>query len=186
MLQDITEVEHSVWSQAKSLGIVARSFWVALTVGSILTMVNQYESIIGNSTVQWMLLILTFDIPYFLNTVSGVWVLNRVREQQDTLPDSGENKNNIDERDEIIEDLEKLSEQVLNNAARVNVVSGKRAEFVEDVLVLSTQSAEEICEVEHLAERIHSSTSEVVSRFIDSMNHVQKLFEEITSTQSSK
>ena len=51
------------------------------------------------------------------------------------------------------------------------------------MLALSTQSAEELREVERLAEQIHNSTSEVASRFSDNMDHVQKLFNEIVDTQ---
>ena len=173
-------VEQSFWSQARSVGIIARSVWSAVIAGSLLTLITQYSALFGGEEIQWLSLVLTYIVPYALTSVTCIWVLKRINAQ--VKPEQEDKSCN--EEAGLVDQMEKLSQQVLDNASRVNEASGKRVNFAEDVLALSTQSAQELGEVERLADQINTSTSEVASRFIDNMDHVQMLLGEITATQS--
>lgn len=180
MTETTRAVEESVWSQAKSIGVIARSFWAAIVIGSILTAINQYPAIIAESSVQWVPLVLNYLVPFALSSFTCVWLLRRLRENDELIIEDDKSDDGV----LLVGQMEQLSQQVLDNASKVNEASGQRANFAEDVLALSTQSAEEMREVERLADQINNSTSEVAHRFIDNMDHVQQLFNEITATQS--
>lgn len=173
--------EHSIWIQAKSTGVVWRLVWLSLCIAALLTVGNQYKAIFGDEDILWFPFVLTFVLTIGLSVFSGLWMLARYQGMEQA------SDQNLEDREDgklFVEKMEKLSQQVLGNASKVNEASGKRVDFVEDVLALSTQSAEELGEVERLAEQIHLSTSEVASRFSDNMDHVQKLFNEILDTQA--
>lgn len=59
----------TAWRRAISLGVVSRSVWVALVVGSVLTVINQWGAIIGGAAFHWAPALLTYVVPYLLNTL---------------------------------------------------------------------------------------------------------------------
>ena len=181
MTVQLQAVGRSVWVQAKSIGVIPRSLGASLLMGIFLTVANQFQAVVGNTAIQWVPLVITFITPFVLSLLASIWVISRVNELNEQA--SEESVQNEDEL-KLVKEMETLSQQVLDNASRVNEASGKRVNFAEDVLALSTQSAEELREVERLADQISISTSEVAHRFVDSMDHVQKLFNEIIETQS--
>lgn len=181
MADSIEVVEPSVWTQMNSMGVIGRSAWMAVFIGAGLTAVNQYPAIVGDSEILWFPLFITFIVPFLLSVFTSMWVVSK---RLQNLEQNAGQDDEIDNSVELVGEMEKLSQQVLDNASRVNEASGKRVNFAEDVLALSTQSAEELREVERLADQISHSTTEVANRFIDNMDHVQQLFNEITDTQS--
>ena len=170
----------TAWQRAISLGVVSRSGWVALVVGSVLTAINQWEALFGSAAFQWLPALLTYVVPYMLNMLGCVWCIKQLDSHYRTVL---QDHQRVDCSD-IVEQLQSLSQQVLDNASRVNQASGTRASFTGDVLALSEQSARELSEVENLAIQVHSSVSEVANRFVDNMEHIRGLFCEITTTQT--
>jgi len=168
------------WQRAISLGVVSRSIWVTLVIGSVLTAINQWEAIFGSAAFQWIPAILTYIVPYILNTLGCVWCIKQLDSHYQNILQDQQHV----ECSDIVEQLRILSQQVLDNASRVNQASGTRASFTEDVLALSQQSANELGEVEKLAIQVHSSVNEVANRFVDNMDHIRGLFGEITTTQT--
>ena len=57
---------------ALSDGIPARSFYVALVVGTILNLINQGDAIISNLSLNWSKLMLTYAVPYAVSTYGAV------------------------------------------------------------------------------------------------------------------
>ena len=125
----------TAWQQAISLGVVSRSVWVALVVGSVLTLINQWGAMFGSAVFQWIPALLTFLVPYLLNTLGCVWCIKRLDGHYQTILQDHQQVECVD----IVDQLRGLSQQVLDNASRVNQASGTRASFSEDVLALSEQ-----------------------------------------------
>jgi len=180
MIDKAQATAHSVWAQAKTMGVISRSIGASLFVGVLLTVINQYQAIFGKTSIQWIPVIFTILVPLILSLLASIWVIGRVTKLNNQATEEDIDDGGL----ALVQEMEKLSRQVLDNASRVNEASSKRVNFAEDVLALSTQTAEELREVERLTDKISISTSEVASRFVDSMDHVQKLFNEIIDTQS--
>lgn len=69
-------------------GVPARSFRVALVVGTALNLINQGEAIFGPAPVQWLKLMLTFIMPYVVSTYGAVAVRMRVRNDRPADPET--------------------------------------------------------------------------------------------------
>lgn len=55
-----------------SNGVPRRSFVVALVVGTILNLINQGDSLLGDGPVDWAKIGLTFVVPYCVATYGAV------------------------------------------------------------------------------------------------------------------
>ncbi|GAC23459.1 MAG: hypothetical protein CL579_07940 [Alteromonadaceae bacterium] len=64
--------------------LVKRSLVTALIVGAILNMINQYDGIVGRTPILWGNLILTFIVPYFVSSISGMLTLRQFAKQHVT------------------------------------------------------------------------------------------------------
>lgn len=63
----------SVYRCAISDGVPRRSFYVAIIVGTILTLINQGGAILGAGSINWLKVILTYFIPYAVCTYGAVY-----------------------------------------------------------------------------------------------------------------
>lgn len=63
---------HSWYSIALEPGIQKRSWAVAITVGSILNIVNQGDVLFGDSNIVLWKIVLTYCVPYFVATYGAV------------------------------------------------------------------------------------------------------------------
>lgn len=62
----------AVLALAFSDGIPRRAFIVALTVGSILNLINQGDALIAGRALDWLKIALTYIVPYCVNTHGAV------------------------------------------------------------------------------------------------------------------
>jgi hypothetical protein len=64
------------WQAALALafsdGIPRRAFIVALTVGSVLNLINQGDALIAGRALDWLKIALTYIVPYCVNTHGAV------------------------------------------------------------------------------------------------------------------
>ncbi|GAC34864.1 hypothetical protein [Paraglaciecola polaris] len=68
-------------NQLVNPALVRRSLVTALVVGLILNVINQYDGLIGRAPILWGNLILTFIVPYFVSTISGILTLRQITKQ---------------------------------------------------------------------------------------------------------
>ncbi|ABG42581.1 hypothetical protein Patl_4082 [Paraglaciecola sp. T6c] len=68
--------------------LVKRSVFTALIVGAILNVINQYDGIFGQAPIQWGNLILTFIVPYFVSSISGMLTLRQFAKLHASKPTS--------------------------------------------------------------------------------------------------
>lgn len=177
------DTDTSIWSQAESRAFMKKLFWASLVSGLLLTAINQHTAILGDAQLHWFALVINFLVPFFMSAFLLLWITSRVGKSE-SIPVEQQRDQNKEIVESLVVKLESLSQQVLDNANHASEVSTDRAHSAEDTLALSTQATEELSQVESLAEQISISTMDVAGRFADSMDHVQKLFNEITETQS--
>ncbi|MDX1588901.1 MAG: nitrate/nitrite transporter NrtS [Oleiphilaceae bacterium] len=64
------------WRQALRLsvsdGTPRRSFGLALVVGTVLVLINQWEAWVGAGSFSWGKAILTYTVPYLVSTYTAV------------------------------------------------------------------------------------------------------------------
>jgi len=64
------------WRSALALafsdGIPRRAFFVALTIGSVLNLINQGDALIAGRSLDWLKIVLTYIVPYCVNTHGAV------------------------------------------------------------------------------------------------------------------
>ena len=57
---------------AMSDGVPRRSLYVALTVGTVLNLINQGDALLGMASVNWLKVVLTYCVPYAVCTYGAV------------------------------------------------------------------------------------------------------------------
>jgi hypothetical protein len=57
---------------AVSDGLPRRSLYVALVVGTVLNLINQGDALIGEGSIDWLKVVLTYCVPYAVCTYGAV------------------------------------------------------------------------------------------------------------------
>lgn len=57
---------------AFSDGTPKRAGQVALVVGTLLVLINQYEALLGHASINWLKFLLTYCVPYLVSTYTSV------------------------------------------------------------------------------------------------------------------
>ena len=73
---------------AVSDGVPRHSLHVALIVGTLLNLINQGDSLLGASSVNWLKVILTYCVPYAVCTYGAVSYQLRVRPGAGTIKET--------------------------------------------------------------------------------------------------
>jgi hypothetical protein len=63
---------HDLWLFSISGGVPRRSLAVAAVVGSMLTLINQYDALFGAVAFSWLKAALTYCVPYLVSTYGAV------------------------------------------------------------------------------------------------------------------
>ena len=63
-----------IWKLSTSGGVPRRSLVIALIVGSLLTLINQYDALLGTVAFNWYKAALTYCVPYLVSTYGAVTV----------------------------------------------------------------------------------------------------------------
>ncbi|MET4026373.1 hypothetical protein ABIE59_001899 [Marinobacter sp. MBR-99] len=53
-------------------GTPRRAAKLAIVVGTLLVLINQWEAITGSATIDWLKLLLTYCVPYMVSTYTSV------------------------------------------------------------------------------------------------------------------
>ncbi len=60
------------WPLARQPAVRRRALWVALFIGTVLTLVNQYDVILGGGFPNLLKMAITYCVPYLVNTHGAV------------------------------------------------------------------------------------------------------------------
>jgi hypothetical protein len=66
-----TEAPPRFFQFAFATKLVIRSIKTAIIVGTILNLINQWEALFGDSSIEWRSLLLTYLVPYLVSSFSG-------------------------------------------------------------------------------------------------------------------
>ena len=69
--QPVYKTQHSRVLEFTNHFLKKRWFVIALTVGSLLNFINQYDALMGNAALHWPKLCLTYIVPYCVSSISA-------------------------------------------------------------------------------------------------------------------
>lgn len=61
-----------IWKLSTIGGVPRRSLIIAMIVGSLLTLINQYDALFGQIDFNWYKAALTYCVPYLVSTYGAV------------------------------------------------------------------------------------------------------------------
>ena len=61
-----------IFTRAVSDGVFRRSLYVALVVGTLLNLINQWDAVFAAQSIDWLKLALTYVVPYVVCTYGAV------------------------------------------------------------------------------------------------------------------
>ena len=61
-----------LWRLATTDGVPLRSLVMAMLIGTLLTLINQYDALLGHTALNWYKAGLTYCVPYFVATYGAV------------------------------------------------------------------------------------------------------------------
>ena len=164
-----------------------RAFVVALMVGSLLTVINQWQALFGEQKIAVISLLLTYCVPYLVAFFSA------------SMATQKQQKNEVKIEPSPSVDLDKLSQlqqiasQVTNNAEQVNQRSTARVNFSEQAVSevqsvsqeangmasLLEQSIEQVATVYQRFEQLNSKNNHFVTEINKSSKWARDLLEDI-------
>ncbi|GEA06996.1 hypothetical protein KUL42_17570 [Alteromonas sp. KUL42] len=114
--------------------LIKRSFTVALIVGSILNIINQFDGLFFGATITWSKLFLTYCVPYCVTTYSGASSSYKCAiEQMELKKNCIEHADIVNFNEPAKTEIKTFAEQIEQNAHNVNIASTQRVIFVEDL-----------------------------------------------------
>ncbi|MGF1720208.1 nitrate/nitrite transporter NrtS [Vibrio kyushuensis] len=62
--------------------MIKRAVLIALVVGTLLNIINQYDAIFGGVAIQWLKAVLTYCVPFGVSLVSSVITMRDIAQEQ--------------------------------------------------------------------------------------------------------
>ncbi|MDP2571747.1 methyl-accepting chemotaxis protein [Vibrio penaeicida] len=135
-----------------------RAVIIAVIVGSILNLINQFDALLGPADFNVVKALLTYCVPFIVSIVSSKITLKSV-EKNMVAPECPEDTAGLVCRDTLSEARGKV-QSMRSNAGNVNQASRKRLAFAESVVDQAHEVTSGSCELAKLAEvsqeQIHS------------------------------
>lgn len=164
--------------------MIWRALLLALVVGPILTLINQWSAFFGDDKIKVVPLLLTFVVPALVSLFTS-----RMVTQKTSTPDQGSANEEVSILDEIVEEdagrtncepvpnpvdltdtfqlIETNTSNILNNAKMVNTASGKRKEALETVLTsalsLKDRLSDMVKQTNHNLENLTLTDDQLIS-----------------------
>jgi methyl-accepting chemotaxis protein len=104
---------------------------IAIIVGSILTITNQYEALFGPNNLDFFKVVITYLTPFCVSIFSQNAIAGSI--SKSTSEKTAEPIQDISDVQTSIREIKQLSEQVLENASNANSASRDRIPFVQQV-----------------------------------------------------
>jgi len=140
--------------------IVVRAILVAVVVAPILTLINQWEGVIGDAPLSYTKAGLTFLVPFMVSLVSAFMAQRPSAVSAKSDPDPVEvqegndndrphpvtncNLSSVDRDRDLIQDITSTIGVVRENATKVNTSSKARAKFADELAHLSRSLADDL------------------------------------------
>ncbi len=150
--------------------VVISASKVALLVGPIIVLVNQWDLLIQGD-INWVKCLLSFVIPYCVSTASFLMAQSDYQ-QVDTA--SVDTVHRLAKIEEIISALEGLGKRVFNNAKTVNSRSKDRSAYAEEVLAKTQTNAEASQSISRQVEESPKQLTTIGNTFNETNQHIKE------------
>ncbi len=150
--------------------VVISAIKVALVVGPIIVLVNQWDLLVEGN-IDWVKCFLSFVIPYSVSTASFLMAQSGY---EHTDKESVDAIHSLGRIGEIIADLERLGEKVFNNATTVNSRSKDRSAYAEEVLAKTQTNAEASQSISCQVEESPKQLATIADTFNETNQHIKE------------
>ncbi len=170
----------SIFNIAFAPTLVRRSFVIALIVGTVLNLINQWQALFGLAELNVIQMLLTYCVPYTVSTVSCLCEKMSQQSLDDEDPDEQifvqyEPEQTTAEISKIFS----LSSQVYQNASNVNKASRERSVYLHDVSELVGTAVIEFNDVSEAIKNSQESLMQIQASFDHVCSQVSILTDEI-------
>lgn len=166
-----------------------KAFVVALIVGSILVLINQWEGLFTNVPLDPLKIILTYMVPFCV-FLSGQWSASRER-HTDTSELAArhirENQEQAANQTAAVDEMVTLGRRVGDTANRVNQASQERLKNIQMATAAISRVSEHGSHIEQSSSATSAEIGELNNNVVALHQHVQELLTEVVkASQWSK
>ncbi|MEM9103718.1 MAG: methyl-accepting chemotaxis protein [Pseudomonadota bacterium] len=156
-----------------------RAIVIMMIVGPLLTVINQYDAILGAASFNWLQTVLTFVVPFIVASLTGH--LSRREYKAAANHEIKQTIETLCDTTKYYQELTELGQTVLNTATKVNTASKGRLNFANAALDLASNIAEECSDIQSQCTDIR----EMLPGFSNTANIVVKQSEQINAAVNS-
>ncbi len=169
-------------SIALSSPMLKRSLSTSVIVGTLLNLINQNEAILGEGTIVWLQVILTYLVPFCVSTFAGTLsTLHASIEVEDCEQELKAQQNQQQLVSECLITLTALTENITQNAKNVNQASSQRISFVEQVAETARHAESTSEQLVAETSKSHLALEKVENAFNQVCLHITDLGNEVNS-----
>lgn len=150
-----------------------RSAIISAIVGTVLTLTNQYEAVIGDQTLNWLKALITYSIPFCVSLVSAL--IEKKNVMKDIAAPQPVSYATLPKIKEEVLSIEELSAQVHTTANNVNAASKNRLTFVQEVGKIARETMQQAEVVRNLSVNVHASSEQIGSTFPALVREIETL-----------
>ncbi|WP_413698485.1 nitrate/nitrite transporter NrtS [Psychromonas sp. KJ10-10] len=148
-----------------------KALLVALIVGSILNLINQYPQIISENSINWYQVIFTYSVPYLVSFFSARSAINKNTNNQAERPTQSSDP--LMEFKQLAKEAYQQTQEIAINAGDVHHRAKSRVSFVDETLI----------EVKSMANESHSVVT-LSAQSLAGIESVNKSFSALDAQQA--
>jgi methyl-accepting chemotaxis protein len=141
-----------------------KAFFVALIVGTVLNLINQYPQIINDFSINWLQVGITYLVPYLVSFFSAKSAMSK-KGNNEIVKHSQDETDKVSQYIQIADNALNQIREVASNAADVNVRAKSRVSFVDETLHEFKSMANESNSVVELSQESLTGVDSVNSSF---------------------
>ncbi len=154
------------------LSHLKRSAIISGVVGTVLTLTNQYEAVLGDQTLNTVKALITYAIPFCVSLISALLEKKRVMQEVTVAQCSFEPLNAV--KDDVAS-ISSLSNQVHTTATNVNAASKNRLTFVQEVGKIAEATMNQAQTAGQMTNTVHNSSLQIGENFPALVQEIKSL-----------
>ena len=155
------------------LSHLKRSAIISGFVGTVLTVTNQFEAVMGDQTLNVIKAMVTYAIPFCVSLTSAL--IEKKNVMKDISKSSQQNIEPLIGVKDGISSIETLSKQVHTTASNVNAASKNRLIFVQEVGQIAQETRNQAETVSQLSNNVHDSSLQIGESFPTLVREIESL-----------
>jgi methyl-accepting chemotaxis protein len=166
---------------------IKRSFITSFVVGTLLTIINQYDAIFQLANFNIFQALLTYFVPYCVSSIASAQTIKQQTKIQYSKNQQCliESEQKSSEQLNIVDNIANIATKMTNTATQVNTASKQRLLFVTDISNTVKGASAVNVELANDTTRSESSLKEMDNAFNSVCHHISGVGQEINSAQQS-